>query len=259
MGQSWISVENISINSLLLLERFQIKILIDWLPKSELGLILSAHSHIKWFFEHKCPEIRTQIREMVQNYDSFSNRDVKKAEQAILEKINDFIVYALDPARYDQLPFMAWDDNALLSIADFKNKTILDIGAGTGRLTFIIAEQAKTVYAVEPVENLREYIREKAACKKLSNIFPVDGLITAIPFEDNFADITMGAHVFGDEPDKEFKELYRVTKPGGMIILCPGNNDRDNDIHRFLTEKGMNWDRFEEPQDGMKRKYWLTK
>jgi hypothetical protein len=50
--------------------------------------------------------------------------------------------------------------------------------------------------------------------------------------------------------------MARVTKPGGMVILCPGNNDRDNEAHDFLTSRGFAWSRFEEPGDGMKRKYW---
>lgn len=66
----------------------------------------------------------------------------------------------------------------------------------------------------------------------------------------------MGGHVFGDTPEEEYKELLRVTKPGGMIILCPGNGDKDNEIHRFLVDKGFEWSRFEEPRDGIKRKYW---
>jgi hypothetical protein len=84
----------------------------------------------------------------------------------------------------------------------------------------------------------------------------LDGLITDIPFEDGFADVTMGGHVFGDHPEEECEELLRVTKAGGMVILCPGNVDKDNDAHRVLVSEGFSWSRFEEPEDGIKRKYW---
>jgi ubiquinone/menaquinone biosynthesis C-methylase UbiE len=86
----------------------------------------------------------------------------------------------------------------------------------------------------------------------------VDGLITAIPFPDHFADITMGGHVFGDFPAAELVELVRVTKTGGQIILCPGNNDTDDARHEFLLSHSFSWSRFEEPRDGLKRKYWKT-
>jgi len=41
-----------------------------------------------------------------------------------------------------------------------------------------------------------------------------------------------------------------------MMILCPGNRDEDNERHRFLVSEGFCWGRFEEPVDGMMRKYW---
>jgi len=106
------------------------------------------------------------------------------------------------------------------------------------------------------VGNLRNYMKDQARKRGLSNFFAVDGLITDLPFSDRFADVTMGGHVFGDEREAEYRELYRVTREGGMVILCPGNTDRDDDCHKFLVEHGFDWGRFEEPGDGMKRKYW---
>lgn len=166
------------------------------------------------------------------------------------------IVYAVNPSVYDAQPFLNWDSNELLSLADFTGKTVIDVGAGTGRLTLLVAEKADVVFAVEPVTNLRNYLEQKAKSRSLKNVYAVDGLITDIPFPPHFADVTMGGHVFGDDLEDEYQELCRVTKSGGMIILCPGNNDLDNDRHEFLGSHGFEWSRFEEPRDGMKRKYW---
>ena len=81
-------------------------------------------------------------------------------------------------------------------------------------------------------------------------------MVTQIPFPDGFADVTMAGHVFGDEPEAEVREVLRVTKPGGMAIACPGSNDTDNEMHRVFVAHGFEWSRFEEPEDGTKRKYW---
>ena len=183
---------------------------------------------------------------------------IHRAEKTVLQSINDLLVYVVNPAIYDAQPFLDWNSEELLTITDFSSKIVIDVGAGTGRLTFIVAPLAAQVFAVEPVTNLRNYLKEKANKKKLSNIYPVDGLITDIPLPDRFADITMGGHVFGDQPEEEYRELVRVTKPGGMIILCPGNNDEDNRVHELLVSRGFDWSRFEEPEDGPKRKYWMT-
>ncbi len=127
----------------------------------------------------------------------------------------------------------------------------------TGRQTFIAAGAgAHAVFAVEPVENLRIFIREKARAEGRTNVHPVSGLVTDLPFPDAFLDVVMGGHVFGDDPDEELAELTRVAKPDGMVILCPGNNDVDDERHEFLTAHGFAFGRFEEPGDGMKRKYW---
>ena len=143
-------------------------------------------------------------------------------------------------------------------MSNFEGKRVLDIGAGTGRLALAVAGLARSVYAVEPVARLRRYLLEQAHELGHGRVYAVDGLITEIPFEDRFSDITMAGHVFGDEPEREIGELERVTCRGGTVILCPGNSDVDNDSHAALTGHGYAWDRFEEPRDGMKRKYWKT-
>ncbi len=66
----------------------------------------------------------------------------------------------------------------------------------------------------------------------------------------------MSGHVFGDNLEEENQELERMVKKGGMIIHCSCNNDKDNETHKFLVSRGYKWSKFEEPEDGMKRKYW---
>ncbi|NIM92188.1 MAG: methyltransferase domain-containing protein [Anaerolineales bacterium] len=259
MPVDWMNVENLSFNNILLLERIQLSWFPGWVPESDLAIALHGNPHVAWYIRHKCPEVDEWIdgnMSKVESADSYSPSEIRQAELKVLETINDLIVYVVDPSIYDAQPFLGWDTSELTSLVDFRSKVVLDIGSGTGRLALIAAETAHAVYAVEPVSNLRRYLREKARCLGFRNLFPVDGLITDIPFEDGFADVTMGGHVFGDNPQEEIKELMRVTKTGGMVILCPGNVDEDNDAHLVLVSKGFQWSRFEEPEDGMKRKYW---
>jgi SAM-dependent methyltransferase len=255
MSLDWMDISLLDFKTLLLLERVQI----SWfprfsLPEAELSTALRAHPTVDWYLRHKCPQVDPWLDQVLaQNPQNLP--DLRQAELAVLRRFEDLLVYVHDPAIYDAQPFLNWDSNELLSLVDFKGKTVIDVGAGTGRLTFL-AREAKAVFPVEPVENLRRYMREKANALGLDHIFPVDGLVTRIPFPNGFADITMGGHVFGDAPVVEYEELRRVTSPGGMIVLCPGNSDRDDLIHQFLLDTGFSWGRFEEPRDGWKRKYW---
>ena len=261
MPLNWIDVTPLSFNVLLLLERVQLSWFPGWVPETELAVALKGNPVVEWYLRQKCPELEEWLNNTImssKNSSDPSREEIRRAEITVMQSLNDLLVYVIDPAAYDELPFHNWDSNELLSLADYKTKTVIDVGAGTGRLTLTVAAVAAHVFAVEPVTNLRNFIRERAIEKGLSNVYPVDGLITQIPCPDRFADITMGGHVFGDQPEQEYRELLRVTKPDGMIVLCPGNNDEDNSVHDFLVSHGFEWAKFEEPKYGMKRKYWTT-
>lgn len=257
MAVNWMDVRGMSFDALLLLEKVQIKWLLDSMSNEDLEIALDANPVVKWYLANKCPERREKVAEIGRPRDGFRDAArIREAEERVLASIADWLVYLVEPESYDRQPFLGWNDNELLSLADFGGKVVLDVGSGTGRLAFAVAGSAKAVYCVEPVGNLRDRIRAKARERGLGNVYAVDGLITEIPFQAGFADIVMGGHVFGDELEREHDELSRVTKRGGVVILCPGNNDRDNEVHAFLVGKGFEWARFEEPGDGMKRKYW---
>ncbi|HNT54231.1 MAG TPA: class I SAM-dependent methyltransferase [Anaerolineaceae bacterium] len=258
MALGWKDFSTTSFNALLLLERVQI----SWLPAGNvpvdaLAAALHGNPAVLWFLQHKCPEISPWLDELLAKHPGPETpAALRVAEVQVLQALEDWLIYVLEPECYDRQPFTRWDSAELLGMADFTGKTVIDVGAGTGRLALTIAPLARLVYAVEPVTNLRDYLRTRAAELGLKHVHAVDGLITALPFPDGFADITMGGHVFGDELAAEWQELTRVTCPGGSILLCPGNSNRDNAVHRFLVAQGCQWAAFDEPTDGMKRKYW---
>ena len=244
-------VSDISFRTLLLLERAQLAWLPGWLPEPELAVALRANPEVEWYLRNKNPDIAAWVDRVMATPGA--DLPVRDAERAILRSMMDLVVYAVDPQRYADLPFLGWDDAELTGLVDFDGQTVIDIGAGTGRLAFVAAEQgARAVFAVEPVERLRQYIRSRGH----ANVHAVDGLITDLPFPADFADVVMGGHVFGDEPEAEYGEMIRVARPGGWLVLCPGGNDSDEERHRFLVAHGFDWSRFEEPGDDLKRKYW---
>lgn len=257
MSVKWIDATKLSFKSLLLLERWQIELLSKRTFGKDFAIAIKANPEVEWFLRNKFPEISGWLDKIlsIELADS-SIEDIRKAELAIMDEINDWLTYAIDPAVYDNQLFLKWDSTELLNLADFTGKVVLDVGAGTGKLAFLVADKAKAIYAVEPIESLRHWMKNKAQEKKLNNFYVADGFIESLPFSDGFADIVMSGHVFGDNLEEENQELERVVKKGGMIIHCPGNNDEDNETHQFLIRHGYDWSRFEEPDDGVKRKYW---
>lgn len=259
-GLGWFDVTKLDFNALLLLEPLQLEYLATLSPDEKMGTALQAHPAVQWYFRQIHPPIADYIKACLTLAKTNPSPDeVREAEVAVMNGMQDWLVYALDPDIYDKLEFMGWDDASLLGMADFTSKTVLDLGSGTGRLAFTVAPQAEVVYAVEPVANLRRYLWKKREELGMGNVFPIDGCLTQIPFPDGFADIVIAGHVFGDAGEAEYAELRRVTRDGGMILLHPGTNTTsENQTHQFLVENGFKWDTFTEPGAGMVRKYWKT-
>jgi SAM-dependent methyltransferase len=258
MPVNWINVKTLSFNVLLLLERVQLSWLPGWLPEEPLAIALHVNPTVRWYLENKNPDIKTWVEAVCSQHLPVDDPTaIRMAEETVMASLNDLLTYAVAPQTYADQAFLTYADDELLALTDFTGKIVVDLGAGTGRLTFIAAKAgAKAVFAVEPVENLRHYIREEARKLDLRNVYTVDGIITRIPFYDNFADVVMGGHVFGDAMPEELAECERVVKPGGMIIFCPGSAAQEGAHHDFLVNQGFTYSDFIEPPDLPVRKYW---
>ena len=251
-------------NTIMLLDEWHFRYLSQDKPRKDFAFILKSYPHISWYICHKMPELGAWVaglQELVK--DEPIPSDMEKLVGDVMESMEDWIIYVTTPDDYHKLSFNAWDEKELTSLTDYTGKIVVDIGSGTGKQAFAVAPYAKTIYCVEPVWNLRRYLKNRARKENISNMFVVDGIIQNIPFPENFADITISGHVVGEDISCETNEMERVAKRGGMIILCPGNIDADNSIHQQLTEIGYNWSVFLEPGEdagsGYKRKYWKQK
>ena len=257
------NIDALPIETMLLFEERQLLYLPEHGKRRELALVFRAKPHIAWYVQNKAPALSEWLEALMNEYQNeplpVGNAFLELCTE-LLGSMEDWVVYVTAPEDYDTQVFTSWGANELTDLADFSGKLVVDIGSGTGKQAFAAAPLAKYVYCVEPVYRLRKYIKEQAKERGFHNVFAVDGLLESIPFHDGFADIVTGGHVFGDDMEAEYAELIRVTKKGGIIVLCPGNVDRDNDTHRFLTEKGFFYRRFLEPgatpASGWVRSYW---
>lgn len=251
----WIDVAELSFDVMLLLEYCHLL----WFPRlwldNELGKALKYNKNVYQYFCMMTPENCVWIDHLVAKAGCCNRIEIRQSEIAVMKKICDWIVYVYCPEEYDNQLFLKWNNDELLSLTKFNNKVIADIGSGTGRLLEPVISFAQTLYAVEPVERLRRFIRSKFSANK-DKLFVLDGLITDIPLPDDSCDVLLSGHVYGDNPETELDEIERVTRSGGIVILCPGNLNVDNDIHRVLVDSGYQWSVLHQPVDIVKRKYW---
>jgi SAM-dependent methyltransferase len=108
---------------------------------------------------------------------------------------------------------------------------IVELGAGTGKFTRLLAASDATVIAVEPVAAMRRKLVEL-----LPDITILDGTAESIPVDDSSADAVMAASAFHWFRAREsLGEIHRVLKPGGGLGLMWNVRDESVDWVRELT------------------------
>lgn len=102
--------------------------------------------------------------------------------------------------------------------------TVVDLAAGTGKLTRLLVPTGATVVAVEPVEAMR---------RVLSSVVPDvearDGTAEELPFDDESVDAVTVAQAFHwFRPDEALAEIARVLRRRGGLGLVW--NERDESV-----------------------------
>ncbi len=207
-----------------------------------LGTLLDRHRDLVFVIKKRAPEASDGVDKLLKVAEAtLPDKELRKREIALLEAYETDVVYTEPRIMETSCNYIyAWEEKHLHALCDLNGKVVLDLGAGTGRLTFAAAKIAKRVYASEPVDRLREHMRMRIQTEDQKNIRVQDGIVTAIPHEDDTFDVVMCGHVVGDDYEAELTEMTRVCRPGGHLVICNG----DDDIKRAhpdseLTSRGF--------------------
>ena len=130
-----------------------------------------------------------------------------------------------------------WPPDAVAAVLEqFGSGTVVDLAAGTGKLTRVVAEQAGRVIAVEPVEGMRRVLREQ-----LPHVRAISGTAEAMPLPDASIDAVLVGEAFHwFDAGRAVPEIARVLKPGGGLAVF---------VHKPAWE-GVDW--FDELADTVK-------
>lgn len=140
MSWNWIKPEEYSFNHFLLLERFQIRLMLraeGWGNDKNkwqecMGIALKANPSVKWYFTRRCPECASLVEKLVAKAPSVTSGDqIRQAEEYALLSVEDFTVYTTPEVMETRCDFIrGWNKERLFGLAELSGKTILDVGAG---------------------------------------------------------------------------------------------------------------------------------
>ncbi|OQX95947.1 hypothetical protein B6I21_02775 [candidate division KSB1 bacterium 4572_119] len=108
----------------------------------------------------------------------------------------------------------------LKKITAFKNKKVLEVGAGSGRDSFQIADDNATVFVLDYSPKSLEIIQQLNSNNK-SHIHCIQADAFKMPIPDNYFDIVFhqGLLEHFRDPLPLLRENHRILKPGGLLLV----------------------------------------
>ncbi|MEN6391381.1 MAG: class I SAM-dependent methyltransferase [Syntrophomonas sp.] len=131
---------------------------------------------------------------------------------------------------HDTEDIPAWMNALEELLGSDKNKSVLDLGTGTGFLANMTAQIGFSSIGLDISREMLKYALKHAQARGTNTVF-MFGNVHTLPFTDNTIDYIINSRLIWTlvEPDEAIIEWRRILKPGGKI-LC---------FHRMKEEVGI--------------------
>ena len=111
------------------------------------------------------------------------------------------------------------------------SSTVIDLAAGTGKLTRALLPTGARVLAVEPVAGMRDTLRSVVPSAEV-----VEGTAEQLPVPDGFADaVTVGQAFHWFRGEEALAEIHRALTPGGRLGLIWNIRDLGQPVQAELS------------------------
>lgn len=177
----------------------------------------------------------------------------RRAPEHLDPELRDRIRSSFDEASRDEENFPSTIDPRIYHVklildyfGDLAGKRVLDVGCGKGRFARILKERHpdSEIWGLDISEEMLKYVPE--------GIHTRAGTMTELPFEDGYFDAAYATESLEHavEIDVAVREICRVVKPGGRIVVIDKNAEQ---FGRLKTPEWEKWFRREELEKLLRR------
>jgi SAM-dependent methyltransferase len=111
-------------------------------------------------------------------------------------------------------------------------RTVVDLAAGTGKLTRLLVPSGANVLAVEPVREMRAELE-----RRVPGVLVLAGTAERMPLTDSYVDAVTVAQAFHwFQAKAALAEIYRVLRPDGGLALIWNARDERDPLQAALSE-----------------------
>jgi SAM-dependent methyltransferase len=154
------------------------------------------------------------------------------------------LLYRLEPGLYDRLISAERLHPGVIRWLPENVERIVEVAAGTGRLTLDLIGRTGELVAIEPAAPLREILRRKLVLAGVTDTARVShGFFDQLPVTDGYADMVIACSALTPAPahggEAGLAEMERACRLGGRVVIVWPNNVR------WLAEHGYEYVRFD--------------
>jgi SAM-dependent methyltransferase len=171
------------------------------------------------------PLSQRYLRDATSVFDEEERRRFYRADGQPVdqERLNWEVLYRLEPGLYERLIRGERIHPRILEWLPPFSRRVLELGAGTGRLTVPLAARCGELIAVEPAVPLMNLLCCKLGAAGIRNVASVRGFFDHIPAPSMSCDVVISCSAFVPQteldPDACLEEMQRCCVPGGLIVV----------------------------------------